>query len=415
MFYDQNLPQKHGAAQAAPPYPMTSTYLRSLAVALSVSLSGCAAFLPTSGPSVREVIDTPKEQSESGIRVVDVSDAVVRRVVSLQRRATLFETFGAGVASPRATIGSGDALEISIWEAPPAALFGGGSVEARGQNASSRMSALPEQVVNSSGNVNVPFAGSVHALNRTAQEVEEEIVSRLKSKANQPQVLVRVLRNVSSTVTVVGEVNTSARLPLGPRGERLLDALAASGGFRQPVGKITIRVTREVMEQGAKVTKVVSLPLETIITDPSQNIMLQAGDVVTALHQSNSFTVLGATTKNEEINFEANGINLAQALARAGGLQDQRANPSGVFIFRFEDPAALGEAAPGRTTIDGKVPVVYRVDLKDPASFFMAQDFPMRNRDVLYVANAPAAELQKFLNLISSVVVPAVTIRDLKN
>ena len=30
----------------------------------------------------------------------------------------------------------------------------------------------------------------------------------------------------------------------------------------------------------------------------------------------------------------------------------------------------------------------------------------MRNKDVLYVANAQAAELQKFLNLVGSVVYP---------
>ena len=98
-------------------------------------------------------------------------------------------------------------------------------------------------------------------------------------------------------------------------------------------------------------------------------------------------------------------------LARAGGLQDHRANATGVFIFRYEDPAMLGGAGTGPTTADGKVPVVYRVDLKDPATFFMAQDFPMRNKDVMYVANAPAAELQKFMNLLSGVVVPVLTIR----
>jgi polysaccharide export outer membrane protein len=37
----------------------------------------------------------------------------------------------------------------------------------------------------------------------------------------------------------------------------------------------------------------------------------------------------------------------------------------------------------------------------------------MRNRDVLYVSNAPAAELQKFLTIVSSVVVPVVTVRNL--
>ena len=51
---------------------------------------------------------------------------------------------------------------------------------------------------------------------------------------------------------------------------------------------------------------------------------------------------------------------------------------------------------------DGKVAVVYRLDLKDPAVFFAAQNFPVQNRDVLYVSNAPAAELQKFLNILTS-------------
>lgn len=51
--------------------------------------------------------------------------------------------------------------------------------------------------------------------------------------------------------------------------------------------------------------------------------------------------------------------------------------------------------------------MIYRVDLKDPRSFFVAQGFPIRNKDVMYVSNAPAAELQKFLNILTSVVFSA--------
>jgi polysaccharide export outer membrane protein len=391
---------------------MISRNLKLLAVAVSIALTGCSTFLPSSGPSASDVVETPDTATESGIKVVELSQAMVRRAITAQQRASLPDVFGAGVATvPKLTIGPGDAVEVSIWEAPPGALFGSSPLDPRMGGASSRMTTLPEQMVNASGYINVPFAGSIRALGRTPQEVEEDIARRLKSKANDPQVLVRLLRNATSTVTLMGEVNNSARLPLTARGERLLDALAAAGGFRQPVGKITIRITREVTEQGRRSTRVVSLPLESIITDPTQNIVLQPGDVITALHQPNSLTVLGATARNEELNFEAQGITLAQALARAGGVQDQRANPGGVFIFRFEDPAMLGGAGVGPTTADGKVPVVYRVDLRDPATFFLAQDFPMRNKDVMYVANAPAAELQKFMNLLSTVVVPVLTIR----
>jgi len=126
--------------------------------------------------------------------------------------------------------------------------------------------------------------------------------------------------------------------------------------------------------------------------------------VVTALFQPFSFVVLGATNHNAEVPFESVGITLAQALGRSGGLQDTRADVKGVFIFRLEDPAALDPAVAqgARTTPDGKVPVIYRVDLKNPASFFVAQGFPIRNKDVLYVSNAPIADLQKFVNIVST-------------
>jgi polysaccharide export outer membrane protein len=328
----------------------------------SVALAGCSTFpsyIPSAGPSTEQVVETPAKQPETGIQVVELSDQLVRRVQASQRRIPLTEALGSAAVSTY-TVGLGDALEISVWEAPPAALFGTGLVDTRtGLSTSSRVSVLPDQVVGSTGTINMPFAGVVQVAGRTTDQIEQEITRRLKPKANDPQVMVRILRNVSANVTVVGEVNTSTRMPLTPKGERLLDALAAAGGLRQPVGKITVQVTREVRTNGTRTVRVHSLPMDAIISDPAQNIVLQPGDVVTALHLSNSLTVLGATTRNEEINFEAQGITLAQALGRVGGLQDMRAHAAGVFIFRFEDPAMLDGPAPNRLTADGKVhPVV---------------------------------------------------------
>ena len=129
--------------------------------------------------------------------------------------------------------------------------------------------------------------------------------------------------------------------------------------------------------------------------------------MVTALFQPLSFTALGATGRNEEVNFEAQGISLAQALARAGGILDSRSDAQGVFIFRLEAPNAINQPhSPASSTPEGLVPVIYRVDLRNPSSFFVMQNFEINNKDVLYVSNAPLAELQKFLNLIFSVAFP---------
>jgi len=376
---------------------------RILCPVLILLLAGCG-MMPTSGPSKKQVEEGRPQAGTAVIQVVDVDDAVTRRLLE-QRRVRLFSESLGQVGESTSIIGLGDSLEVNIWEAPPATLFASATTDARATAAAAtgaRATTLPEQVVDHDGTISVPFAGKIPVAGRTMAAVEGEIAKRLSGKAHLPEVMLRRTRNRSATVTVVGEVAASISMPLTASGERLLDALAAAGGVRQPVNKTTVQITRGSTFQ--------ALPLETVIRDPKQNVPLRAGDVITALFQPLSFTALGATGKNEEINFEAQGITLAQALARAGGLRDERSDAHGVFVFRLEAENALDwPRRPPTTTPEGMVPVVYRVDLENPASFFVMQSFAINNRDIVYVANSPAAELQKFLNLVFSIVYPIST------
>ncbi|RMX11138.1 polysaccharide export protein [Vandammella animalimorsus] len=378
----------------------------SLAAALALLLAGCASspgWLPASGPNMAQIVAAQRDDSAAPpVAVHDVDEALTRRLLAAQRLDAFAHALPAAQA-PEYLVGAGDTVEVSIWEAPPAALFGGTTLNAHTGSSAVRAT-FPEQIVNRAGIINVPFAGAIEVAGKTPQAIEAELVQRLRRKANQPQVLVRVLRNATSNVTVIGEVGASQRVPLTARGERLLDALAAAGGVRQPVGKITLQLSRA--------GQVLRMPLTRVIEEPEHNVLLQPGDVLTALHRPLSLTVLGATGRNEEIDFEAQGISLAQALARAGGIQDARGDARAVFVFRFERPQVLqpepspeqraDAQPPAARTANGLVPVIYRMDFRDPRAFLLAQSFPMQDKDVLYVANAPAAELQKFLNILSS-------------
>jgi polysaccharide biosynthesis/export protein len=372
------------------------------ACTILVQFSGCSQ-LPTTGPSSKAIERSATSPvGESAIQVVEVNDAVARRLLSQRTQHSFSQALGTQPA-PFTPIGPGDVLEVSIWEAPPATLFGApASADPRAAAPATRATVLPDQLVDRDGTINLPFAGKVRAAGLSLRAIEAEIVKRLRGKAHLPEVTLRQTRNVSATVTIVGEVAASVRMPLTPGGERLLDALAAAGGVRQPSNKVTLQVTRG--------SHFHAMPLETVIRDPQQNVPLRPGDVVTALFQPLSFTTLGATGKNEEINFEAQGITLAQALARSGGLLDSRSDAQGVFIFRMEPKAALDwPRQPVATTPEGMVPVVYRLDLKNPSSFFVMQSFAVNNKDILYVSNAPSNELQKFLNLVFSVAYPVLT------
>lgn len=375
------------------------------ALALASATSGCGAFfngMPSSGALRSQVEDATSDNQPDGVVIIDVNQAVTHKLVHAKKPRPFSESLASeGNAAYR--LSPGDVVEVTVWEAPPAMLFAGAVVDPRLGASTSRGMSFPEQIIADDGTINVPFAGRVEARGLLPADVENEVAKRLKGKANQAQVLVRTVRNNTSSVTIVGEVNGSQRLPLSPRGERILDAIAAAGGVKAPISRVTVQVTRG--------SEVHALPLDAIIRDPQQNVVLKPGDVVTAVFQNQSFTVLGAAGRNEEIAFEATGLSLAQALARAGGLQDMRADAQGVFLFRFEDAKVFAGHANVKANAEGKVPVIYRANMKDPATFFHAQQFPMQHGDLVYVSNATAAEWQKFLNIVASVVYPAIIIQ----
>lgn len=368
----------------------------SLALALLPLVGGCnSTGLTTSvGPSRSNIDGAVRKQSIEGIRVIDLDPAAVSAMPKDRETEGFAHTIGDAVPF-NSIVGPGDGIAISVVEAPPAVLFGAGTFgEAQEGIEQVSSGSMPEMMVDPAGQISVPFVGHVQAAGRTPDEIARDVELRLRKKAHLPQVSVRIVRNASANVVVAGEVNNSTRLPLSPKGERLLDAISAAGGVKPATNKTTIQVARG--------RKVASMPLDLIFKHPSDNIILQAGDVVTAIYQPYSFTALGAASRSSEVEFEATGLTLAQALGRVGGLQDQRANPKGVFLFRWQDGTDHGRIQ--------KIPVIYRINMKDPSTYFVMQNFQLQDKDVLYVANSSLAEFQRFAGIIASTLLPAVAV-----
>lgn len=375
----------------------------SLAASSVLVLGGCANFVASSGPRTAAVADAPQSSTLRGIELVDVNYGIAEAL----KRENQVPRFASFFSQPNLTdydVGPGDVLQVFIWEAPPAMLFTPQALGGTGLSSSGTGTiALPQQIVGNAGTVVVPFAGKIPVDGKTLSDIESEITNRLRGKANHPQVIVQLVRNNTQNITIVGNVQHSMEVPMTPGGVKLLRAIALAGGVTKPVEKSTIQISRD----GRSMT----LPLEAILRNPQDNISLKSGDVVTALYQPLSFTALGAVGRNGEVDFEANGITLAQALARIGGLDDNRSNPAGVFLFRMVPPNALPWPQKPTTLVDGKVPTIFQFNLKDPATLFAAQSFPVENKDLIYVSNAPAADLQKVLNVVGSIVYPFQTLQ----
>lgn len=76
---------------------------------------------------------------------------------------------------------------------------------------------------------------------------------------------------------------------------------------------------------------------------------------------------------------------------------------SGVFLFRLESATRVASAGVTGDNDQAEIPIIYRLDMSNPESFFLARQFEIQDNDILYVSAAPAVEFSKF---ISTVVAP---------
>ena len=429
-----------------------------------LSAGGCS-WIPRAGPSTSAVLDQGQKGGEILFDVVQVDDRVVA-ILRAQPKESFALRFKKDAPLPEVKIAAGDTISVLIWEsaagglfseAPPAAAPTGGrsgveplapesrpppsgqpgefgapssptgrptdtlrprgeqrpgagspsgeafSLEAAAAAAGRKPAIIPDQQVGADGAISVPYAGRIPVAGRFPAEVQQAVEARLAEKALEPQALVIVKKSAANAVTVAGEVVAGARVPLSPGGDRLLQIIAAAGGAKAPVHETFVRLSRD----GVTAT----IPLEQLVADPAEDLYARPGDVVTLVRMPQTFSVFGATGRNAEIAFDARNITLGEALAKSQGLRDDLAKPEGVFLFRYEPNSvvrALDQPVADESR-GGVSPVVYRFNLRDGKTYSLAQDFTVRDKDVIFVADAPAAQIYKFFAALNQVTGPIVT------
>ncbi|PZO74684.1 MAG: capsule biosynthesis protein [Mesorhizobium amorphae] len=344
-------------------------------ISILALLAGCAT--SGSGPTSGAVESSARTGSQAKFPVVELGAFPL---------AYSDERTGDGLAAlaGRRFNGSllrpGDTINVKIFDTGTDGLI---------SSADSKALELGTFRVEQNGTVNLPFAGRVRAAGSSASALQERIAGSLKNSSVSPQASVFVSEQNSTGFTVSGDVKDAGRFGLSPQGERVLDAIALAGGPASPPGELEVTVLRGSHSASAS--------LERVLSEPRQNIYVQPNDQIFVRRQASSFTSFGAFKSPGEFNFEPGRLSMAQAVARSGGLLDDRANPSKVYLFR-QEPAAvarsLGVLPPNAPQV-GSVPMVYLVDMSKTPAFFQMQGFPMRAGDVLYVPNSRTADLGK--------------------
>jgi len=361
--------------------------------ALALAGGGCS-IMPTTGPEIGEIYrgGNTDDPTRLPYALVKITPQVIDILASYAPRiGTVFPDR----RPPREiTFGIGDSVAVSIFEAAAGGLYIPIEAGVRPGN----FITLPNQNVDTSGNISVPYAGAIRALGRTPSQVQKDIVDAIKNRAIEPQAVVSLVEQRTSLISVLGEVNTPNRFPANYAGEHILDSITRAGGPKAQGHETWVMLERE----GRRATA----PFGALVYEPSNNIWTHPGDTIYLYREPQTFVAFGAVSANTitggvqgVVNFDAWRISLAEGIGKAGGLNDNLAEPSAVFLYRGETRQVAERLGIDCARFPGPIiPVIYNLNLRNPDGFMLATKFQMRNKDVLYIANATSVEISKALN-----------------
>ncbi len=334
----------------------------------ALTLSGCQ--LPRSGPMLSEMTGAHNDK--------DVIVMPVSRELAQQSRVPDVADFPARYRDLTQAgfdrLAPGDGINIKVWERGGLGVFA---------TDPSGVSDLGNQEVDRSGHVTFPIIGKFRAEGQTLDQLRGAVMARLSKLVVGADISVtRVADERGQMVTVQGNLTRPGMYPITQTSQRLSSALAQAAPVQENPEQMIISLRRN--------KQVASVRLSDIYRNQANDILLRAGDVITAYDAKAFLTVLGAAGTQGRVAISKRNYSVLDALADSRGLDDKLADPRSVFLF-----------TPAKAGVDGKpdkLPVVYQFDLTRPEQVALAREFTVREGQAIYISDAPFTQVQKVLS-----------------
>ncbi len=340
-----------------------------LALAGAVWLSGCAL-----APGGHMDYRTETAPLDDLVDIEPITPGLVATYRNgISRAAPMPEGLRADIEAWTYRIAPGDVLSITVYGRPELTIPAGGE----------RSADESGNEVSSDGTIFFPFVGRVRVAGKTLEEVRLDISERLAEYIVEPQIDIRVAAFRSQKVLVSGSVEQPGSLPITSVPLTVADAISQAGGAREGANWHEVILTRNGEEQ--------RLSLYALLRqgDQTQNRLLQHGDVLHVPSAENqAVAVMGQVRSPGNIALSNERLSLTDALARAGGVDEGTAQPSGIFVIR------------GQAQSSDKIATVYQLDIGNATAFTMGSNFPLEPQDVIYVTTAPLARWNRVISLL---------------
>jgi polysaccharide export outer membrane protein len=236
--------------------------------------------------------------------------------------------------------------------------------------------------VGTAGEINLAFAGRIHAAGLTTTELEQEIGVKLRPYFESPQVTVNVVDYGSRLVAVWGAVRNPGVHKLQGK-TSLIQVLSASGGLTQDAGS-KLNIVRQTLSgplplpdavpdsSGTSATAQVDLAA-LLAGNAAQNILVSADDII-SVPQAKLIFVMGEVHKPGGFPLQdTESPSVLRALALAEG-PTRTAHTEEARILRVSEGGPRKEIVVNLTKV---------LDRKET-------DIPMQAEDILYIPNNKA-------------------------
>lgn len=271
----------------------------------------------------------------------------------------------------------GDIIDIVVYEHPELTPRVGGTrtVEEAGI------------VVESDGAVFFPYIGEVAVEGLTAREVRRMVAGRLAEYISSPQVDVKVLGYRSQRVYVTGQVAEPGPLAITNVPMTVADAISMAGGLTEDANWHDALLSRD----GAETR--ISLYEMFYHGRMGGNLLLEHRDVLHVPEQGvHEVYVLGEPNEVSIVPMGGMPMSLTEALAAAGGIDQETSDASGIFVIRNAE-----DGDEGAREID-----VYQLDVRNAVAYALGSRFMMWPGDIVYITTAPVTRWNRVVGQIAN-------------
>jgi polysaccharide biosynthesis/export protein len=372
--------------------PRVRAFLFLVFVALAGALPACSIVPgqrmvtpPTLDQSGGEYSTEPQQKVD--VPITDINLNLLRQMntqMSQQAVATQTQSLFGKPAPYR--VGPGDVLQIVVWDHPELAAALGATAAATTRTSD----APPGFVVDEAGNVQFPYAGTLHVAGDSVDQVQRKIVSRISKVYRNPEVTVRVASFRASQVYIDGDVHAPGAQQMNDIPMTLTEAIGRSGGFADTADQSRVTLIR------GGVAYPINFPDLVKTGHSPSEIVLKPGDIVrVGSREESGVFLMGEVTRPATILPMRNGrLTLGEAISAAGSINPNTSNAKQLFVIRNSTGAS---------------PQVYHLDATSPVSMVLANQFELQPKDVVYVDSGPLVRFNRVLELFLPAINAGVT------